>query len=83
MNGRNTASVMQQIIITGDMDKQKKPSNFAVAVHLAKNYRERMKSDEDGAVDLSSYNNIEWNCGLINTADLEASTSLNPVDACV
>ena len=39
--------------------------------------------DEDGAVDLSSYKNIEWNCGLINTADLEASTSLNPVDACV
>ena len=39
--------------------------------------------DEDGAVDLSSYKNIEWNCGLINTTDLEASTSLNPVDACV
>jgi hypothetical protein len=39
--------------------------------------------DEDGAVDLSSYKNIEWNCGLINAADLEASTSSNPVDACV
>ena len=39
--------------------------------------------DEDGAVDLSSYKNIEWNCGLINTADLEASISLNPIDACV
>lgn len=39
--------------------------------------------DEDGAVSLGSYKNIEWNCGLINVADLEASTSLNPVDACV
>ena len=39
--------------------------------------------DEDGAVGLSSYKNIEWNCGLINTTDLESSTSLNPVDACV
>ena len=38
--------------------------------------------DEDGSVDLSSYKNIEWNCRLINIADLEVSTSLNPVDAC-
>ena len=39
--------------------------------------------DEDGTVNLSSYKNIEWNCGLINTGDLEESTSSNPVDACV
>lgn len=38
--------------------------------------------DEDGTVSLSSYKNIEWNCGLINVADLEASISSNPVDAC-
>lgn len=59
MNGRNTASVMQQIIITGDMDKQKKPSKFSVAVHLAKNYRERMKSDEDFKKVATLYN-MKW-----------------------
>lgn len=59
MNGRNTASVMQQIIITGDMDKQKNPGNFSVAVHLAKNYRERMKSDEDFKKVATLYN-MKW-----------------------
>ena len=59
MNGMNTDSVMQPIIIIGDMDKQKKPSNFAVAVHLAKNYRERMKSDEDFKKVAALYN-MKW-----------------------
>ena len=59
MNGMNTASVMQPIIIIGDMNKQKKPSNFAVAVHLAKNYRERMKSDEDFKKVAALYN-MKW-----------------------
>ena len=38
--------------------------------------------DEDGSVCLSSYKGIEWDCDLINTAYLGASTSSNPVDVC-
>lgn len=59
MNGMSMVFVMQQIIITGDMDKQKKPSNFAVAVLLAKNYREHMKSDEDFKKVAALYN-MKW-----------------------
>ena len=59
MNGKSMVFVMQQIIITGDMDKQKKPSNFAVAVHLAKYFRERMKSDEDFK-NVAALYNMKW-----------------------